>query len=91
MQGAHMEAEALRAKRDDVVRLDIEAALARRHDKFALSHLSWTADGYIAKFRLGVVDVVRTAVGARVVEESSRMDRMLDEVRLTFQSLTPLV
>jgi len=74
---------------DDGVRLGIEAALARRRDKFALSHLSWNADGYILKFRLGLLDVVRTAVGAHVVEDFSRMDRMLDGVRLTFQSLNP--
>jgi len=77
-----MEAEALRRKRDDVVRLDIEAALARRHDKFALSHLSWTADGYIAKFRLGVVDVVRTAVG----RASSRSPRAWTECSMKFAS-----
>jgi hypothetical protein len=35
-----MEVQALRAKRDDdAVRLGIEAALARRHEKFALSDL----------------------------------------------------
>jgi hypothetical protein len=84
--GAHMEAQATRTKLDDDVRLCIEAALARRHDKFALSYLSWTADGYIVKFRLGVVDVVRTAVGPHVVEDSSRMDKMLDCVGLTFRS-----
>jgi hypothetical protein len=81
-----MEAQATRTKLDDDVRLCIEAALARRHDTFALCDLSWTDDGYIVKFRLGVVDVVRTAVGAHVVEDSSRMDRMLDWVGLTFRS-----
>ena len=82
---------AIRTRRDDDgVRPGIEAALARRHDKFALSYLSWTAGGYIVKFRLGVLDVVGTAVGAHVVEDSPRMDRMLDGVRLTFQSLNPL-
>jgi len=86
-----MEAQATRTKLDDDrVRLGIEAALARRHDTFVLSYLSRTADGYIVKFRLGVVDVVRTAVGLHVVEDSSCMDRMLDGVRLTFQSLSPL-
>lgn len=76
--------------RDDNVKQRLEAAIARRKDEFALSYLAWTADGYIVKFRLGVVDVVRTAVGAHGVEDSSRMDRMLDGVRLTFQSLIPL-
>ena len=87
-----MEVQALRAKRDDdVVRLGIEAALARRHEKFALSDLFWTADGYIVKFRLGVFDVVRTAVEMVVFEESWRMDRMLDGVRLTFKALATRV
>lgn len=81
-----MQVQALRAKRDDdVVRLGIEAALARRHEKFALSDLFWTADGYIVKFRLGVVEIVRTAVGAHVVGDS-RIDRMLDGVCLMFRS-----
>jgi hypothetical protein len=48
----------------------------------------WTADyGYIVKFRLGGVDVVRTAVAMLVFEEPWRMDRMLDGVRLTFKAL----
>ena len=86
-----MEDQAIRTKRDDDgLRLGIVAALSRRHDTFALSYLSWTADGYIVKFRLGVVDVVRTVVGPHVVEDSSRMDRMLDEVGLMFQNCSPL-
>jgi hypothetical protein len=39
------------------------------------------------KFRLGLDDVVRTGVQMLVFEESSRMDRMLDGVRLTFKAL----
>jgi hypothetical protein len=66
----------------------IEAALARRKDEFALSRLVVTADGYIVKFRLGAEDVVRTAVEARVFEDSSRIDRMLEGVRLTFKALS---
>jgi hypothetical protein len=73
--------------RDDDVRQCIEAAIARRKDEFALRDLVWTADGYIVKFRLGLDDVVRTAVEMLVFEESSRMDRMLDGVRLTFKAL----
>jgi hypothetical protein len=46
-----------------------------------------TADGYIVRFHLGVVDVVRTSVQMLLFEESSRMDRMLDGVRLTFKAL----
>jgi hypothetical protein len=88
---SHMEAEAIRTKRDDAdVRLGIEAALARRHDKFVLSDLSWTADGYTVKFRRGVMDIVMTAVEAGAFEDSWRMDRMLDSVGLMFQSYSPL-
>jgi len=65
----------------------IEAAIARRHDKFALSDLSWTADGYTVTFRLGIV---KTAVEVGVFEDSWRMDRMLDWIGLTFQSYSPL-
>ena len=84
-----MEAQAIRTKRDDDVRQCIEAAIARRKDEFALRDLVWTADGYgyIVKFRLGLDDVVRTAVEMLVFDESSRMDRMLDGVRLTFKAL----
>jgi hypothetical protein len=85
-----MEAQAIRTQRDDdaSARQCIEAAIARRKDVFALSHVFWTADyGYIVRFRLGGVDVVRTAVEMLVLEESSRMDRMLDGVRLTFKAL----
>ena len=83
-----MEAQAIRTKRDDA-RQCIEAAFARRKDEFALSHVAWTADyGYIVKFRQGLDDVVRTAVEMLVFEESWRMERMLDGVRLTFKALT---
>ena len=87
-----MEAQAIRTKRDDDARQCIEAAIARRKEEFALSHVAWTADyGYIVKFHLGAVEVVRTAVEMLVFEESWRMDRMLDGVRLTFKALTPSV
>jgi hypothetical protein len=84
-----MEAQTIRTKRDDDVRQCIEAAIARRKDEFALRDLVWTADGYgyIVKFRLGLADVVRTAVQMLVFEESSGIDRMLDGVRLTFKAL----
>lgn len=84
-----MEAQAIRSKRDDDARHCLEAALARRKEEFALRDLVWTADGYgyIVKFRLGLDDVVRTGVQMLVFEESSRMDRMLDGVRLTFKAL----
>jgi hypothetical protein len=74
--------------RYDDVRQCIEAAIARRKDEFALGHLVSTADyGYILTFRLGVVDVVRTAVDMVVFEQCWRMDRMLDGVRLRFKAL----
>jgi hypothetical protein len=73
---------------DASARQCIEAAIARRKDEFALSHVFWTADyGYIVKFHLGAVEVVRTAVEMLVFEESWRMTRMLDGVRLTFKAL----
>jgi hypothetical protein len=84
-----MEAQAIGTKRDDAVRQCIEVASARRKEEFARRDLVWTADGYgyIVKFRLGLDNVVRTAVEMIVFEESSRMDRMLDGVRLTFKAL----
>jgi len=87
-----MKAQAIRTQRDDdaSARQCIEAAIARRKDEFALSHVAWTADyGYIVKFRQGLDDVVRTAVEMLVFEESTRMDRMLDGVRQTFEALAP--
>jgi acetolactate synthase small subunit len=72
------------------IRAHIEAALARRKELFALGHLAWTVDGYTVKFRLSVVDIVRTAVQVSVFEDSVRMDRMLDEVRRSFRSLSLL-
>ena len=64
--------------------------IARRKEEFALRDLVWTADGYgyIVKFRLSLDNVLRTAVEMIVFEESSRMDRMLDGVRLTFKSFS---
>ena len=86
-----MEAQEIRTSRDDAeVRRGIEAALARRHDKFVLNDLSWTADGYTVRFRLGAMDIVKTAVEVGVFEDSWRMDRMLDWIGLTFQSYSPL-
>jgi hypothetical protein len=72
------------------IRAHIEAALARRNELFALGHLAWTVDGYTVKFRLSVVDIVRTAVEVGVFEDPVRVDGMLDEVRRAFQSLSPL-
>jgi hypothetical protein len=66
-----MEAQAIRTQRDDGARQCIEAAMARRKDGFALSHVVWTADyGYIVKFRLGLDDVLRSAVDRTRASES---------------------
>jgi hypothetical protein len=54
--------EERRKPREDAPRTHIEAAMARRKDEFALSHLAWTAAGYTVKFRQGIVDIVRTAL-----------------------------
>ena len=64
-----------------------EAAIARRKDEFALSHLAWTAAGHTVGFRQGIVDLVRT-VERRVFEDPARLDELLDGVRVTFQVLT---
>jgi hypothetical protein len=76
-------------RREDYPRHCIEDAISRRKDEFALSYLVWTADGYIVKFRLGVVDVVRSGVEGSAFDDCSRMDKMLDEVRVTFKALAP--
>ena len=49
--------------------------MARRKEVFALSRLAWTANGYTMSFRLGVVEIVRTAVDDGVFEDSSRIGR----------------
>jgi hypothetical protein len=82
--------EERRERRDDVdARERAEAAIARRKDEFTLSHLAWAANGYTVKFRQGIVDIVRTAVDGCMFEDPSRLDGMLDAVRLAFQSLNP--
>jgi hypothetical protein len=79
--------EERREPREHDPRERIEAAIARRKDAFALSYMAWTASGYTVKFRLGVVDVVRTAVGVGVFQDPLHMDTMLNGVRRTFQGL----
>ena len=34
--------------------------MARRAETFELSHVAWSAGGYTLKFRLSIVDIVRT-------------------------------
>lgn len=64
----------------------IETALARRKESFALSDLVSTADGYIVKFRHGIVDIVRTVVDGVAFEDQVRLDKLLDGVRGDFQA-----
>jgi hypothetical protein len=79
--------EERREPREDDPRESIEAAIVRRKEVFALSHLAWTADGYTVKFRLGIMDIVRTAVEVGVFNAPVRMHAMLDGVRRAFQGL----
>jgi hypothetical protein len=79
--------EERREPREDDPRESIEAAIVRRKEVFALSHLAWTADGYTVKFRQGIVDIVRTGLERRVLEDPVRINAMFDEVRRTFQGL----
>jgi len=82
--------EGRRQRREDVdARERVEAAIARRNEEFTVSQLAWAANGYIVKFRQGIADIVRTAVDQHVFEDRSRLDGMLDAVRLAFQSLNP--
>jgi len=64
--------------------------MARRKEVFALSRLAWTANGYTMSLRLGVVEIVRTAVDDGVFEDSSRLEAILDGVRRDFLSFSPL-
>jgi hypothetical protein len=65
----------------------IEAAMGRRAETFTLSHLAWSSAGYTLKFRLGIVDIVRTTVAEGVFEDDVRLNKLLDGVRSDFASL----
>jgi hypothetical protein len=64
----------------------IEAALVRRKEAVALSDLVSTADGYVVRFRHGIVDIVRTFVDGVAFEDQVRLDKLLDGVRGDFQA-----
>jgi hypothetical protein len=74
---------------DNVVAQKIEAAIALRKEVFTLSHLARTGRGYTVKFRQGIADIVRTEVDAGTFEDSTRLDKLLDEVRTSFLKLRP--
>ena len=71
------------------VRRKIESALGRRRERFALSHLAWTADGYTVKFDQGIVILVRTALDYSAIEDEARLNRLLDGVRRDFLVFDP--
>ena len=71
--------------REDDVRRKIESALVRRRERFALSHLTSTANGYMVKFDQGIVILVRTAVGDSVIEDEARLNKLLDGIRSDFR------
>jgi len=73
--------------REGDARRRIEAAIARRAETFELSHLAWSAGGYTLKFRLSIVDIVRTTADEGMFEDETRLNRLLDGVRSDFASL----
>ena len=75
--------------REGDVRRKIESALVRRGERFALSHLAWTANGYTVKFSQGIVILVRTAVDDSVIEDEAGLNTLLDGVRREFRAFDP--
>ena len=73
--------------READARQRIEAAIARRTDAFALSHLAWVDDGYTLKFSQDIIDLVRTTSDEGVFQDEARLNRLLDGVRNDFTSL----
>jgi len=65
----------------------LERTIAQRRENFALSYLSSTENGYILKFRQGVVDIVRTRIGRTVLADEDRLSSLLDEIRRDFRRL----
>jgi hypothetical protein len=70
------------------VRRRLESTIVQRREDFVLSHLSSTDNGYILKFRQGVVDIVRTRIGGAVLADEEKLGRLLDEMRRDFRRLT---
>ena len=75
--------------REGDVRRKIKSALVRRGERFALSHLAWTANGYTVKFSQGIVILVRTAVDDSVIEDEAGLNTLLDGVRREFRAFDP--
>jgi hypothetical protein len=75
--------------REGDVRRRIESALVRRRERFALSHLARTANGYTVKFDQGIVILVRTAVDDSVIEDEARLNKLLNRVRRDFRIFDP--
>jgi len=79
-----------RSDEDDEVWRTLEAALTRRQEAFILSELTRMPDGYVVIFRLGILDLVRTAIEPRALRDEARVNQLLDEVREHFQAFNPL-
>jgi len=73
---------------EEVLTRKIEAAIERRREVFTLSYLARSNLAYTLKFRQGIADLVRT-VDERTLEDVSRLDKLLDEVRVSFLKLRP--
>lgn len=73
---------------DEVLTRKIEAASERRQEVFTLSYLAQSKRAYTLKFRQGIADLVRI-VDERTLEDVSRLDKLLDEVRMSFSTLRP--
>ena len=66
----------------------LDSTIRRRHENFVLSHLSSADNGYILRFRQGVVDIVRTRISGAVLVDEERLGTLLDEIRRDFRRLT---
>src|SRR5215831_12949358 len=73
---------------DGEARRRLENIIARRREKFVLSYLRSTENGYVLKFREGLVDIVRTRIDSAVLVDEDRLGSLLDEIRRDFRRLT---
>jgi|SRR5215831_12583457 len=73
---------------DGEARRRLENIIARRREKFVLSYLSSTENGYVLKFGQGIVDIVRTRIDSAVLVDEDRLGSLLDEIRRDFRRLT---
>jgi acetolactate synthase small subunit len=72
----------------DEARRRLETTIAQRREKFLLSYLRSTENGFTLKFRQGVVDIVRTRISGAVLADDDRLHSLLDEMRRNFHRLT---